>query len=197
MKRWLALALLACATIAHGQSTPAKKELVAKLLQLQQPGIEMLARSLVEQGAARMMQEAARVLQTQVPAEQREAIGKNIEASVRKYLDESTPLLSERAVKLAPSVIGVSLEEKFTEDELKQLVAWFESPLNKKYEQAVPEIQKSFVQKVVADGRPVIDPKLQALEQSIRTALSAAEPAAKAAKPAPSAPKPAAKAASK
>ena len=196
MKRWIGVALLTLATLTNAQTTPAKKELVAKLLQLQQPGIENVARGLVEQVAGRMMQDAGRVLQTQVPPEKREAIGKNIEASVRKYIDESTPLLRERAVKLAPSIIGAALEEKFTEDELKQLIAWNESPVNKKYQQALPEMQSGFLQKLVAEGRPVIEPKVQALEQSIRSALSSGVAASPVSKPA-SAAKPADKPASK
>jgi len=185
MNRWIVVALLAGATLAHGQASPVKKELVAKLLQMQQPGIDNLSRGLVERPAMQMTQEAARVLQTQVPADKREAIGKTIEANVKKFVDESAPLMRERAVKLAPSTLGTTMEEKFSEDELRQLISWFDSPLSKKYSQAMPEMQDAFVRKLLAEAEPVIDPKLQTLEQSIRTALSqgaAAAPNAKAAK---------------
>ena len=82
-----------------------------------------------------MMQEAGLVLQRQVPPDKREAIGKAIEAEVKKYVEESYPLVRERAIKLAPSTLGAALEEKFSEDELKQLIAWLESPVNKKFQQ--------------------------------------------------------------
>ena len=87
-------------------ASPAKKELVQKLLALQQPGIEGAARSIVERPAAQMMQEAGRVLQTQVPADKREAIGKTIEADAKKYVDEAYPPVRERAIKLAPTTLG-------------------------------------------------------------------------------------------
>ena len=198
MKRWIGVALLTLATLAHAQTTtpattPAKKELVAKLLQLQQPGIENIARAVVERPAMQLMQEAARVLQTQVSADKREAIGKAIDADVRKFVDESTPVLRERAVKLAPSTVGAALEEKFSEDELKQLVAWFESPVNKKFQQIGPEMQSALTQKVVAEAGSLLQPKLQALEQRTRAALTAGVGA----KPAASAARPSAKAASK
>jgi hypothetical protein len=192
--------LLAVAALAQAQTTssPAKKELVAKLLQLQQPGIEMAARGIVERPAAQMMQEAGRVLQTQVPAEKREAIGKAIETDVKKYVEEAYPPVRERAVKLAPATLGAALEEKFTEDELKQLVAWFESPVNKKFQQASGDMQKNFMQQLVSEARPLVEPKLQALEQKVRAALGAPEAAAPAgAAPKSSAPRPPAKAASK
>ena len=179
-----ALLLCACAAVqAQTAASPAKKELVQKLLTLQQPGIEGAARSVVERPAAQMMQEAARVLQTQIPADKREAIGKTIQADVKKYVDEAFPPVRERALKIAPTTIGATLEEKFTEDELKQLIAWFESPVNKKFQQASGEMQNNFLQKLVAEARPVVEPKLQALEQKMRAALGAPPAEAKDAPP--------------
>lgn len=205
-KLLVALLLSACALVqaqtqapAPSTASPAKKELVQKLLTLQQPGIEMAARSLVERPAAQMMQEAGRVLQVQVPADKREAVGKAIEADIKKYVEEAFPPVKERAVKLAPTTIGATLEEKFSEDELKQLIAWFESPVNKKFQQVGAEMQNNFMQKLLAEARPVLEPKLQALEQRVRTALGApaAPPAGDAAAAPKAAPKAPAKAASK
>lgn len=180
MKPLLLASLIAASTLAHAQSTPAKKELVQRLLTAQQPGLEGLSRGLVEQPAAQMLQAAGQALQAEVPADKREAVGKSIQADVRKYVDDSVPLVRDRAIKLAPSTIGVAMEEKFSEDELKQLLAWFESPVNKKYQQLAPEMQNAFVQKLVADARPDVDPKLQNLEQQVRRSIASASGAASA-----------------
>ena len=176
MRHLLALALVCSAAVAHAQS-PTKKELVQKILQQQQPGLEAMARGLVEQPAAQMMQAASRAIQTDVPAEKREAVAKAIDADVKKYVDEALPLVRERATVAAPLTIGALLEEKFGDDELKQLIAWFDSPVNKKYQGLSAEMQRSFVQKVVADSRPLIEPKIQALERKVRATLGV--PAAK------------------
>jgi uncharacterized protein len=192
MKKLLILAV-AMAAVAAGpaaQAQNAKKELVQKLLQLQQPGLEGMARELAGRPAMQLMQAANNVLQTQVPADKREALGKSIEAELKKYVDEATPVVRDRAIKLAPSTYGTALEEKFSEDELKQLIAWFESPVNRKFQQLGPEMQNSFVQKLVAETAPVLDPKLQALQQKLRTSLGLppsgpAPGAASATKPAP------------
>jgi hypothetical protein len=151
-------------------SSPAKKELVQKVLQLQQTEIENVARGLVERPAAQMMQEAGLALQRQTP-DKREAMGKAIEAEVKKYIDESYPLVRERALRLAPTTIGAVLEDKMTEDELKQLVAWLDSPVNKKYQQLGPDMRNAFIQKLLNDARPVVDPKVQALDGRIRVIL--------------------------
>ena len=115
-------------------------------------------------------------LQRQIAPDKREAIGKQVEADVKKYVEEATPLVRERAIKLAPTTIGPILEEKFSEDELKQLIAWLESPINKKYAQIGPEMQTAFVQKLVVDARPVVDPKLQALDAKVRSTLGLPAP---------------------
>src|SRR5688572_30537583 len=207
MKKLITAALLACASTAFAQSTPAappapvsaaKKELVAKLLQLQQPGIDNMAKMIAERPVIQLMQQAGQALQ-QVPPEKREATGKSLQADAQKFVEEATPVIRERAMKLVPSTVGTLLEERFSEDELKQLIAWHESPIKKKYEQVGPEMQNSLVQKLLADAGQVLDPKLQALQQRMGSTLRAAAgaPAGGANKPATGGAKPPARPASK
>lgn len=151
-------------------TSPAKKALVAKLLQLQQPGIEAMARQLAEQPAMQMMQQSRAALQ-RLPAERREAVAKEIQADARKYADEATPIVRDRAVKLAPTTIGTMLEERLTEDELKQIIAILESPANRKFQALAGDMQRALGEKLVADTGPLIEPKVRALEQSLRTRL--------------------------
>ncbi len=92
----------------------------------------------------------------------------------------------DRAVKLAPTTIGPILEEKMSEDELKQLIGWLESPAAKKYQQIGGELQQAMGQKLVAEAGPLLTPKLQALEQKVRTSLGV-PPATGAASSAPAA----------
>lgn len=193
MRALVIAALVACASLAHAQEGT-KKELVAKVLQLQRSSIESLARNIVERPAVQMMQSAAAAMQAQVPPSRREAVAKSVDADIRKFVEEATPLLAERAVKMAPAVYGAQLEEKFSEDELRQLVAWLESPVNRKFQQQLPELQNSFTQKLVAEAVPLLDPKLQALQRKLQATLNVAPPAAASA---PKAAQPAAKPASK
>lgn len=194
-----AMALAVMATLSFGSvamaqsatSTSAKKELVAKVLSLQQPAIEGLATQLAQQPAAQLMQGASIALQTKVAPDKREAIAKEIQADLKKYAEEAVPLLRANAVKLAPSTIGVVLDEKFTEEELKQLIAIMESPVNKKFGQLNGELQKSLGEKLVAESRATIEPKIKTLEQTVAKRLGL--PAVGAADAKGAAPKPASK----
>ncbi|MDP9044821.1 MAG: DUF2059 domain-containing protein [Pseudomonadota bacterium] len=175
MKFAISLALLTGATFAHAQgasapatpSSPAKKELVAKALALQQPIFENMAREIVMRPAMQMGQAAGGALQN-MPQDKRDATGKTIDTDIRKYVDESYPLLRDRAIKLAPATLGPILEEKMSEDELKQLVAWLDSGAAKKYQQLGGDLQQALGQKLVAEAGPLLTPRVQALEQKVR-----------------------------
>lgn len=169
-KLWM-FALLALVGSAYAESSVAKKELAAKILVLQQPAIEQAARALAERPAVLVMQQAGQALRTRVAADKREALGKEIQDDVKKYVDEAVPLVRERAVKLAPSTIGALLEERFTEDELKQLIVIMESPVNRKFAQLGGDMQKALLEKLVAETQGLIDPKLKAMEQSVAKRL--------------------------
>ncbi len=165
-----ACALLVCGTLSFAQAAgtaggPSKKELIARLVQAHQSSSEGLARGLLQQPITALMNGVTQALQ-QVPADKREAALKAIDADIRKFMDETVPLLRDRSLKIAPEVLGKIFDERFNEEELSQLLAWLESPLSKKYAQLGGEIQKTMMERVVADSRGLIEPRLRALEQS-------------------------------
>lgn len=188
----LGAALAAQAQAPAASSAAGKKELVARILKQQQAGIENIARSLVEQPAIELMGNAAGALPGRVAKDKQEAVAKEIQADVQKYLDDAVPIVQARAIKIAPASIGTMLEEKFTEDELKQLASIVESPVYGRFQRLGDEMQKALADKLVADTRSTIEPKVRALEQTVGKRLGVA--GAPAAAPAPRAgAKPAAK----
>lgn len=167
MKTIIVAVLLLASGAAFAESTAAKKELVSKVLLLQQPAIELVARAMAEQPAQILMQRAGPILQQRIPPDKRQAVAQDIQGDVKKYVDETVPLVRERAVALAPSTIGVLLDERFTEEELTQLIAIIESPVNRKFQQLGVEMQKSLGAKLVAETKGVIEQKLRVLDKSV------------------------------
>lgn len=106
-------------------------------------------------------------LQTRVPPDKREAAAKNVQADLKKYVDEVGPIVRQQAVKLAPATVGVLLEERFTEAELKELIGIIESPVNRKFTQMGAELQKSLGEKLIAQTQATVTPKVKALEKTI------------------------------
>jgi hypothetical protein len=155
--------------------SPAKKELVTRVLQLLQPAIEGVARQLVEQPAMQLQQGAAAALQ-RVAADRREAMARDLEADLRKYAEETVPFARDRAVRIAPTTIGPLLESRFSEDELRQIVGLLESPVNKKFQQTFPEMQRALAEKLVSETRSEIEPRVRALDQTMSKRLGIAPP---------------------
>jgi uncharacterized protein len=170
----LALALLVAAAGAAAQT---KKELAAKVLLLQQQGIENVGRAIAGRTSQQILQLAGQGLQ-RLPADKREAAGRDVQDSVKKFYDEVEPLLRKRATELAAGTLGAAYEERFSEDELKQIIAWIESPTSRKFAQFDAEQGNALADKVMADMRPTIEPKLKALEASIGKRLGVAPPPA-------------------
>ena len=178
LKSLFTTALVAAAFAASAQapapapatSPVAKKELVARILQLQQPGIEGMARGLAEQPAMQLMQQAGQALQ-RMPAERREAVARDIEADLRKYAEEAVPIVTARANKLAPGTIGPLLEERFNEDEMRQVIAMLESPVIRKFQGMAGDMQKALTEKLVGETKADIEPKVRAMQQTVAKRL--------------------------
>ncbi len=171
------LAAPATPALAQSASTsPAKKELIDRVLELQRPALQALGQALAEQPAQRMMQQAGPILQQRVPADKREVVAREIEADVRKYIDEAVPLVREQAVKLAPSTLGVVLDERMDEAELRQLIAALESPAFRKFQQVSGEGQRLLTPKLVNEARVVLEPKARAMDVAVAKRLGIPPP---------------------
>ncbi len=157
------------------ESSPAKKALVARIIKLQQGGIEALGRGLAEQPAQQLVVNARGILQ-RMPADKRDPLSKELDADLKKYVEETVPITRDRAVAAAPGTMGPILEQRFSEAELKQIVALLESPVQAKYQQVAQEMQRALVNKVVTDTRDRVEPKVRALEQAVVGKLRAAAP---------------------
>jgi phage I-like protein len=181
----LVVVALAGSSMAMAQD---KSAMVKQFLDLQRPGIEALARGLVEQSSAPIAQAGSQYLQTQVPAEKREAAAKAADAELKKYFDDAYPLVRDKAVALAPDALGPILRDNFSEEELRQLLAWINSPLSKKYQELNPKMQTALTEKLVAETRSSIEPKMRTLDANVAKALGAPTEGATPAKSAPKAP---------
>jgi uncharacterized protein len=179
MKKLIVVALLMVSAVASAQS---KKELVAKVLQLQQAGIEQVAGNIVMQPTQLMMVRAGQILQSRIPPDKRAAVAKDIQSDLKKYADQTVPPVRARAVELAPSTIGVVLDERFTEDELKQLITIIESPVNRKFMQLNGEMLKSLAEKLVPEFQTKIEANIRTLDRAVVERLGIQPPAAAASK---------------
>ncbi|MBU2289239.1 MAG: DUF2059 domain-containing protein [Gammaproteobacteria bacterium] len=169
-KRAILLVALASSSMVMAQD---KSALVRQFVDMQRPGIESLARGMVQQWSDPIAAAGAEYLHTRIPEDKREAASKAADAELKKYFDENYPIVRDKALASAQGAIGPILEQDFTDDELKQVMAWLSSPLSKKYQDSAQKMQQALAEKIVADMRPTMEPKLRALDANVAKALGA------------------------
>ena len=184
----LAAGLVAAAPLVHAQGlttssapaaapapvpapSPAKQALINELLEIERPGVEAVARSLVQRPLQNLMQSAGQALQSNVPADKRQAVAQSIEASMKQFAQTNGDTLASQAVKLEPSILGTQLNERFTEEELRQLVTFLKSPTSKKFAEVGGQWQGALAQKLVADNGPTLETHFKALQLDVAKQL--------------------------
>lgn len=165
-------AVTAATAAAPAAASPAKQELVQRVLQLWH--MENIGQSMLQVPVSDAVQQARAVLQGRAAADKRDAAMSEIAGEAKKFMDDSSPVVRASAQKLIPTTIAPLLAERFSEDELRQMVAILESPVKRKFETMLPEMQKTLGEGVAADTRAVIDPQLQDLKQRIGLRLRSA-----------------------
>jgi hypothetical protein len=198
----LSVATAAAAATAHAQTAPAPaaapaapaaapaspemKRLVQTMLQLRKAEFELMAQQMVMQPLGPLSQQVNAALQRVAP-ERREALARDIDEDVRKFLGETVPGAQARAVQLAPSTSGAVLEERLTEDEMRQVLAIVENPAFKKFAAVSAEANQRLVQALAQDLGAQLNPKYQALQRTLSQRLNPPAPAGAAPAAAPTA----------
>ena len=177
----IVMALCGNAHAASAPSTPpapaaaipaSKQVLIDKVLTLWH--MDSIGQSMLQAPVTDAVGQARAMLQGRASAEKRDAAMTDIVEEAKKFMADATPAVRASAQKLIPTKVAPLLAERFTEDELKQMIAILESPVKQKFESLLPELQKSLGEAVATDSGPVINPKLQDLKQRIGMRLRAA-----------------------
>lgn len=193
-KLGLALAIALATGSALADPSPAKKALIDRIVALQQQGMADGLASNIIQGPLSQLTQAGRAALQQVPPEKREATAKAMDAELKKFIEENVPYLKDKISKAVPTTSSALLDERFSEDELKQVLAWAESPVSQKFGLVTVELQKAVAQKVMTEAGPTLDGRFKTLNANVAKALGLpTQPPASAPKAAAPAPAPAPK----
>jgi hypothetical protein len=151
---------------AAGQPAPGNKDqLVSRVIELIKPEAVPLQR--LEAIVVNAVQQAKIGMESRVAPDKRDAAMREIVAISKKTLEETEPIVRSAGEKLAPTTVGQLLRDKFSEDELRQLIALLESPVRKKFDEVLPQLQLSIGKAVFDETRPQVDPKLKAMGDAI------------------------------
>ena len=171
----LALIALSLSVTAHAQSADPKLEWATKAVALQQgPELQRLVSQLAESSSQDIVQSWGVKLRTDVPKEKVEQTAQSLNAELKKYNDDVSKIISSKVNKAgADSLVPVYMA-RFSLDELKQLVAFFESPVVKKYQAAAPELGNVFVNQLVMETRADVNARAKQFDEAAGRIVSAA-----------------------
>lgn len=178
MKQTLIVIALTAATLVSANPAYAEKyheskdALIQRVLALWH--IEDTAITMAQRPATDALVQARIALQGRVSAQKQEATLKSIVGNVQKYIDETTPIVKAEGLRVKEPTLAPLLQQNFSEEELQQLIALFESPVKKKFETLIPQFERTFGEKVAENSRGEVDPKIQALSKDIGVKMRAA-----------------------
>ena len=149
-----AIAGLALSATVNAQTADPKLEWATKAVALQQgPELERLIGQLADSATQDILQNWGAKLQSDVPPAKIEQAKERLNIELKKYFDDVSTTINGKAGKVSANALIPAYMERFTLDELKQLVAFFESPAIKKYQSAAPELGSLFVKQLIEETR--------------------------------------------
>jgi uncharacterized protein len=150
----LAIAGALFSGVALAQSADPKVEWATKVVALQQgPELDRLVQQLSGGATQELIASWGPKLEASVPKAKQQKASEDLNAELKKYSDDANKLISKQVTKVSAETLVPAYTEKFTLEELKQLVAFFESPAIKKYQSTAPELGNIFVQKLIEASR--------------------------------------------
>lgn len=175
----LPLAFVLAATMALPVSAiaqnDAKRALAVKLAQMQQQAdgeamTEQLTASAVQPLLAGWSQ---RLDETVPPAKQKEVRDK-LDVELKKYADTAQKAIEAQTAKTAESALVPIFMEKLTEDELKTIIAYLESPVSAKFQALGQEATNAWAQKIIEATKPTVESSAKTFETAANRIVSSA-----------------------
>jgi uncharacterized protein len=170
----LALALASAGAIA--QATPAvspEKLALAKRVAAKMP-MENVGLGMLQKPVMEAVRQARAVIEGRVPAEKQKAAMEDVANEANHFLEAESPLVKASTRSVVDNSVVPLLAQRFSEDELKQLITILESPVKAKFEAMAPEIEKTLGEGVAKANQAQINPKLTELQNKIGLRLRAA-----------------------
>jgi uncharacterized protein len=150
----------------HAQNTDPKRALAVRAVATQEgPEMDrMLARLAGSASQGVVANWNARL--AGLPAAKRQSAATALDAELKKFNDDNLKLVTAEAAKVRSGALLAAYMERFSEEELKQLVALMEAPVFKKYQTISPELGNIYVKAIVDGTRGVVETRSKAFDAS-------------------------------
>lgn len=140
------------------------RKLAMRLVELQkQQNTNVLALDLADT-ANRAVVDAWRPRLERLPKAQQQRASSQLNAELKKFNDDNMRLLKRKSSTLSQQVLVPAYATRFNAQELRQIIAFLESPAIKKYFTANPQIADLLAQKLLESSRADIEKRINAFD---------------------------------
>lgn len=150
-----------------------KRALAVKLAQMQQKSdgaaiAEQLTASAVQPLLAGWSQ---RLDETVPPARQKDVRDK-LDVELKKYAESTQKAIEAQTAKAAEAALVPIFMEKLSEDELKTIVTYMESPVSAKFQSLGPDATNAWAKKIVDATKPTVESGAKTFEAAANRIVS-------------------------
>lgn len=169
-----AVLLAAACTLTTGVAAQDKQALASKLAELQ---VKTDGAAVAQQLTASAMQMPlatwSQRLKQDVPAERQEQVSEQLDIELQKFADKAHKLIEARSGQAAQAALVPVFLEKLSEDDMKTIIAYLESPASAKLQQLGAEAGEAWMQALVEATRPSIEQNIKDFDAAAERILAA------------------------
>ena len=167
----------------HALAQDGKRALAVKLAQIQLKAdsgamADQLTASAVQPLIAAWSQ---RLDETVPPARQKDVRDK-LDAELKKFTDNTEKTIEAQVAKSAEPALVPIFMEKLTEDEMKTIIAYLESPVSAKFQSLGPDAANAWAKRVVDATRASVESGQKSFDSAAERIVNSSAPAAGGAK---------------
>ena len=169
----LVLAAAFALPIAAHADDASKKALAVELVKLQQKNgtlADQLTDMAVQPEIAKWMPQ----LQSRVPADSQKDVGDKLNVELRKFADNAHKVVQAQADKTAEDTLVPIFMDKLTEDDLKTIVTYLQSPSSAKFAALSGQATDAWSGKIMEGARPAVLDYMKNFDATAEKIISAA-----------------------
>lgn len=143
---------------AAAQGSDAKRALAQKISQIQQKSDSAaMAEQLTASAVQPLIAGWSQRLDESVPPARQKEIRDKLDVELKKFADTTRKSIEGQSAKAAEAALVPILMEKLSEDEMKTIIAYLESPAAAKFQAIGADATNAWAQKVIDATRPSVE----------------------------------------
>ena len=148
----------ASAQSAQSAQSNAKHDLAVRLAHIQQKANGgSMAEQITDSAVQPLLATWSQRLDETVPPARQQEVRDKLSAELKKFTDTMQSAINEQVDKTAETTLVPIFMDKLTEDEMKTIIAYLESPVSAKFQAMGPDASDAWAKRVIDATKPTWD----------------------------------------